>query len=231
VERGIEARHVAVGDGQDTQRLLDADAHLRLAADWRDDEADERDAEANKRDRSADSRDVHADVRDKAASDQPDLAGTRRFAAQDRHAAAMDRKAAAHERGHSRVDRKASGWDRSVSAQLKARLFEALDAADELADATLVIGQAQGTLMATLGCHAAEAMVEIGNRADREHVGLEEAARLILAEGSAAPSFGIRRSSAMPPPDCADQGGSGPPFAGSAGGGAVVPLGTLGVGR
>jgi hypothetical protein len=121
---GIEARHVALGDGQDTHRLLDADAHLRLAADWRDDEADERDAEANKRDRSADSRDVHADVRDKAASDQPDLAGTRRFAAQDRHAAAMDRKAAAHERGHSRVDRKASGWDRSVPAQLKARLFE-----------------------------------------------------------------------------------------------------------
>jgi hypothetical protein len=85
--------------------------------------------------------------------------------------------------------------------------------------------------MATVGCNAAEAMVEIGQRADRDRVGLEEAARLILAEGSDAPSFGICMSSAMLPPDCADEGGSDPPFTVSAGGGDVAPLGTLGVGR
>jgi hypothetical protein len=235
VEGGICARHDGRHDAahllENTQSLVDADARLRLAADGRDKDADERDADANERDRSAHGRDVRAEVRDAAVSDQPDMTGTRRFAAQDRHAAAEDREAAAYERLNSRVDRKASGWDRSISAQLKAQLFEALEHADQLADATLCIGQAQGILMSASGGNAAEAMTEIGNRADRGHVGLEEAARQILAEGAASKISDIRRSSVMPPPYCAEECSSGPPLAGSAGGGEVVPLGAGGVGR
>lgn len=185
-KQGVQAREDAAPDGESAQELLDADARMGLDADERDDAADERDAEARQRDRTAHARDVHAEVRDAAVSDQPDITGSRRFAAQDRDAAAKDRDAASYERLHSRVDRKASGWDRSVSSRMKAKLIEALEEADRFADATLVIGQAQGMLMVTSGGNASEAMMDIGHRADRDQVGLQEAARRILAEGAAS---------------------------------------------
>lgn len=191
-EQRIEGHADAALDGGSAQELVDADARMRQAADERDDAADERDAEARQRDRRSHARDVHAEVRDAAVSDQPDITGARRFAAQDRYAAAEDREAAAYERLHSRVDRKASGWDRSVSSRMKAKLIDALEEADGFADTTLVIGQAQGMLMAILGGNAAEAMIEIGDRADRDQVGLQEAARRILAEGARSGISGIR---------------------------------------
>jgi hypothetical protein len=161
----------------------------------RDGAADKRDAAAHERDLLANARDAHAEVRDAAVSEQPDIAGTRRFAAQDRHASADDREAAAYERLRARVDRHAASWDRLVAERIRTQLSKALEDGDKLPEATLLIGQAQGMLMATFGGNAAEAIIEVGARADRDQVGLQEAARRILAEGVAAGISGIRMPS------------------------------------
>ena len=181
--QGIDTRQDTALDGQH-EGLIDEDQRLRLDADDRDAAADDRDAVAAKRDSRADARDIHAQGRDAALSDQPDRTGARRFAGQDRRASAEDRREAGNDRLRSRVDRRASGWDRAVAAKAKARLLQALDDADKLPEVTLLIGQAQGLLMATFGGNAAEALVEIGDRADRDRVGLQEAARRTIAEGA-----------------------------------------------
>ena len=181
--QGIDARDAAASNGDWKARLVDDEARLRLAADGRDCAADERDAVADKRDRRADMRDDHADVRDEALSDRPDRTGARDFAAQDRRAAAADRVESAEDRLRARDDRKASTWDRSVAQAMQTRLMAALNDADTLPEATLIIGQAQGMLISEVGGNAAEAIMEIGDRADRDNVGLQEAARRILAEG------------------------------------------------
>ncbi len=190
-KRSLEAREAAARDGQNTS-LVDDDARLRLEADGRDDLADERDAAADERDRRANARDEHAEVRDDAMADQPDIGGTRRFAKQDRRASAEDRDEAGQDRRRASDDRTASSYDRSVAEQIKAQLLVALDDADKLPETTLLIGQAQGMLMSTFGGNAAEAIIEIGDRADRDQVGLQEAARRILADGAPSGISGIR---------------------------------------
>jgi hypothetical protein len=190
-KRSIEAREATVQDGRNAN-LVDDDARLRLEADGRDDAADERDTAADERDRRAVARDEHAEVRDDAMGDQPDIGGTRRFAEQDRRASAEDREEAGQDRRRASDDRTASSYDRSVAEQIKAQLLVALDDAEKVPETTLVIGQAQGMLMATFGGNAAEAMIEIGDRADRDQVGLQEAARRILADGAPSGIPGIR---------------------------------------
>ena len=194
-KRDIDAAHGAEPDGSSARQLDDDDARLRLDAESRDDAADERDAAAAQRDKEADARDTHAEVRDEAVSDQPDVTGTRRFAAQDRHASSEDRGASAHDRVEARDDRRASRWDRVVAERIRAQLIESLDDADKMPDVTLLIGQAQGMLMATFGGNAAEAMMEIGDRADRDEVGLQEAARRLLAGAASSGPAGIRTPS------------------------------------
>jgi hypothetical protein len=179
-ERG-SVRQDTVPDTSDTG-LVDDDAWVRLRAEGRDRAAGDRDAIADRRDRRADVRDAQAAVRDIAMSAQPDLADTRRLAAQDREASAEDRLASSHDRLLARDDRRASGWDRTVAEQIRAQLVAALNDTDKLPETTLLIGQAQGVLMATSGGDAAEAMIEIGVRADRDQISLQDAARRILAD-------------------------------------------------
>jgi hypothetical protein len=50
-------------------------------------------------------------------------------------------------------------------------------------------------LMSTFGGNATEAIIEIGDRADRDGVGLQEAARRILAEGATTGTPGMRLQS------------------------------------
>lgn len=173
-------------------RPNDQDVLLGLEADGRDDAAHERDASAVERDRRADARDTHADVRDAEMADAADFAATRRFAKQDRRASAEDRAEAGENRRRAGDDREASREDRSLAEQVKARLIAALDDAEKVPETTLLIGQAQGMLMSTSGGNAAEAMIEVGDRADRDGVGLQEAARRILAEGATTRLPGMR---------------------------------------
>lgn len=172
--------------------MLTDEARLRLA-DRRDDVADARDAEADRRDEIADARDVHADVRDQAQFDQPDLAGTRQFAAQDRQAASVNRQASAEDRSNAREGRLASRWDRPVAEQIKGQVLVAIDDADNLPEATLQIGLAQGMLVNTYGGTAGEALIDIADRADRDESGLEEAARRVVDDGAPSCIRGIRQ--------------------------------------
>jgi hypothetical protein len=191
---GSNAPRTAAPHDDESARLLDHDdARLQLNAASRDEAADDRDTAADERDEDADARDTHAEVRDEAVSDQPDVTGTRRFAAQDRSASSQDRGASADDRLEARADRKASSWDRIVAERIREQLIASLDDADKMPDVTLIIGQAQGMLMATFGGNAAEAMMEIGDRADRDEVGLQEAARRLLADGASSGPSGIRR--------------------------------------
>jgi hypothetical protein len=147
-----------------------------------DTDANLRDLHAEVRDRKAEVRDHNAQHRDDRISNQPDPEGGRRRAAHDREAAARDRVAADDDRQLARGDREAATWDRSVAEQMSAVLQQALNDADDLAEATLLIGQAEGMLMTALDVNVTEALIELGDRAAREQVGLQEAARRIIAE-------------------------------------------------
>jgi hypothetical protein len=151
-----------------------------------DTDANLRDLHAEVRDRKAEVRDHNAQHRDDRISNQPDPEGGRRRAAHDREAAARDRVAADDDRQLARGDREASTWDRSMAQQMAARLQQALNKADDLAEATLLIGQAEGMLMTALDVSVTEALIELGDRAAREQVGLQEAARRIIAERRAS---------------------------------------------
>ena len=170
------------GEVTDPAELLSPEEKQRLA-DLRDADANRRDRDAEARDRNAEGRDAHANARDEWLSDEPDLMGSRRRAAHDRDAAARDRAAADYDRERSRHDRRASAWDRSVAQQAETQLWQALINADDLVEATLVIGQAQGVLSTALHLDAIDALIELADRASLDKVGLQEASRRILAEG------------------------------------------------
>jgi hypothetical protein len=148
----------------------------------RDIAANCRDLAAEDRDHTAEVRDHNAGVRDPRVASQPDPEGTRRKAARDRHAAARDRAAADDDRQHARTDRDASRSDLSAAQQVEIHLREALNKTDDLAESILLLGQAQGLLMDVLDADATEALVELEQRAARAGIGLQEAARQIIAE-------------------------------------------------
>jgi hypothetical protein len=173
--------------------LLTEEAWLRLA-DARDAAADERDAAADRRDEIADAGDVHAAARDEALSEHPDQWGSRRFAAQERQSAADNREASADDRHEARDDRQSSRWDRTVAEQIKALLLFAIDDADNLPEAILSIGRAQVMLVDTFGGTAAQALIELADRADRDATGLDEAARQVIADGAPSNINGVRTS-------------------------------------
>jgi hypothetical protein len=169
----------------DPHELLSEEAKQRLS-DLRDTDANRRDVAAEVRDRHAEVRDHAAEVRDDRLSSGPGPKGDRRRAAEDRKAARHDRAAADDDRQQAHDDREVSRWDRSVAAQREADLMRALHDADDLAEATLLIGRAQGMLMHALGGDPTDALIELGDRASRDHVGLQEAARRIIAEDHAS---------------------------------------------
>jgi hypothetical protein len=61
-------------------------------------------------------------------------------------------------------------------------LLAALEDADDIAEATLLIGQALGLLMKTHDAGAGDALIGLEDRAARDNVGLPEAARRTIAE-------------------------------------------------
>ena len=165
----------------DPNEVVSVEEKQRLS-DLRDTDADRRDLEVELRDGYAEIRDRNAQVRDDTLSGEPDPGGRRRQAARDRRAAADDREASAQDRQSAAVDRKVSQWDRSVASQREAQLLDVLNDAADLAGSTLLIGQAQRILMRALDADPLEALIELGDRAARQQVGLQEAAQRISAE-------------------------------------------------
>jgi hypothetical protein len=165
----------------DADELLSVEEKQRLS-DLRDTDANRRDLNAEVRDRYAEVRDHNAEVRDDKLSGEPDPRGSRRRAAKDRAAAADDREASGDDRQHARGDREVSRWDRSVARQREEQLLQALRDTDDLAESTLLIGQAQGMLMEALHADPLEALIELGDRASQDHLDLQEAARRLIAE-------------------------------------------------
>ena len=168
----------------DPDELLSDEAKKRLS-DLRDGDANYRDLNAEIRDHNAEVRDQSAEARDQKVAGQPDSVGSRRRAASDRTASARDRAASDDDRQHAREDRTVSRWDRSVAQQMATHLLSALDDADDIAVATLLIGQALGRLMTTLDVDAGDALLELEDRAARDGEGLPEAARRIIADPQA----------------------------------------------
>jgi hypothetical protein len=176
---------VAAPDDPDELSLVEEKQRL---SDLRDTDANRRDLVAEVRDRYAEIRDHNAQVRDDKLSGEPDPEGGRRRSAKDRKAAADDREAADADRQLAHVDRKVSRSDRTVARQREAQLLQALNDAADLAGSTMLIGQAQGRLVQALDTDPLSALIELGDRAARQQVGLQEAARQVLAESHVAAS-------------------------------------------
>ena len=191
-EKSAEA-HAAESSPLDdlTERYKDAEADDRAAAE-RDRDARGADQEAATRDRAAEGRDAEAESRDDAAAalryplspfaerrkargDREDSADDRVLAAEDRDRARGNREAAARSRGRA-------GDDRGAVAIAVAYLRELLAQAEDQAEHTATIGQAQGMIMAARDCSPLEALLELTTRAVRDKSEIEAAAREIVRE-------------------------------------------------
>ena len=169
--------------GVASDALVSDEAKQRFA-DLRDTDASKRDLAAEVRDRQAEIRDSTSEVRDALLADQDDSVGPRWRAARDREAAAHDRAASNDDRQVAREDREVSRWDRAVARTVEVDLRNALAEAENLAEATALIGQAQGVIMADLEVAAVDALIELSRCAEGAQVGLQEATRRTISSAS-----------------------------------------------
>ena len=166
-----------------SDELLSDEAKQRLA-DTRDTDANKRDLAAEVRDHDAGVRDRNAQVRDERQAELADSVGPRERAARDRKAAARDRAASDSDRQLARADREVSRWDRAVARTVEADLRQALAETDNVAETTLLIGQAQGVIIADQGGDAVDALIELRARAAADDVALLDAARETVSGAS-----------------------------------------------
>ena len=149
-----------------------------------DERAGERDAVAAEADTAADWRDYAAERGDAAASDDHpiEVIHERSRAASDRSHAASDRKRARHDREAAEHDRWRAGEDRGAAhdavSQLKGLLYRAEDD-DEV---MILIGQAQGMIMAARDATPLEALLELSARAAKDGIELGAAADAIVRD-------------------------------------------------
>lgn len=175
------SRHTEAGlEKRDRERVAEADDQ---AADERDDQAEAADQSASIRDRVADKRDAESVA---VIADAPPET-VRRRAAEDREAAADDRSSALDDRFESHIARKRSkserdraADDRDAARSTLAYVRDLVDQAEDKADDTLLIGQAQGQLMKAQGVGAAEALLEVFKEAARTNRDLAGAARQVV---------------------------------------------------
>jgi hypothetical protein len=178
---------------EDSLAELDREAHRHdAAADTRDDQAKAADRDADARDRVAETRDDRASRRDAAEQDEIGGAGRTsrsRSAARDREASAGDRISAVEDRERARRHRKASRDDRSFAAAYRGAAADAaavyrtlVERAEDNAEDMLLIGQAQGILMVSHDLSAAQALLEIYTRANRDRFTVSGAAQSIVED-------------------------------------------------
>jgi hypothetical protein len=145
-----------------------------------------RDVVATEADRAADRRDQTARRSDTTEpEDEPSvIAKERTSAARDRSHAAADRKRARHDREDSEHDRWRAGEDRGAAhdavSQLRGLLYRAQDD-DEV---MIMLGQAQGMIMAARDATPLEALLELSARAAKDGIELGAAADAIVREAN-----------------------------------------------
>lgn len=146
--------------------------------------ATKRDDVAAEADRAAEQRDLVANRSDAAAPDDGVIEATqvRERAADDRSRAAADRERSRQDRCASQHDRWRAGEDRGAAhdsvSQLKGLLYRAEDDNEVM----LLLGQAQGMIMAARDATPLEALVELSARAATDHTELGAAATAIVRE-------------------------------------------------
>jgi hypothetical protein len=148
-----------------------------------DERAAERDNVAAEADRSADQRDEAADRRQSILAEQPtDPTEERSRAAEERFRSAGDRKRARRDREASRRDRDRAEDDRGAAhdavSQLKGLLYRAEDD-DEV---MILLGQAQGMIMAARDATPLQALLELSARAAEDGTELVAAADAIVRD-------------------------------------------------
>jgi hypothetical protein len=174
-------------------------AELHRAAHGRDIAADVRDDQAKVADRDADARDLVAQRRDDRAARREAVhrdsavpasrVADSRSALRDREASAGDRISALEDRARARQSRKASRDDRQRAAGDRGAAVDAtviyrklVEQAEDNAEDMLLIGQAQGILMASHNISAAQALLAVYTRANRDGAGVSEAAQSIIED-------------------------------------------------
>ena len=173
---------------RDQEEAAEADDRV---GDVRDDRANADDERARARDREAEARDDRADDRETSGIEGllPVLFSSRNRARRDRANAAQDRAEAAEDRYRARADRNSASDDRHRAAKDRgvthdafAHLRAMLDEAEADKENMLVVGRAQGQLMAVRGLRSVDALIELATRATRDETGLAGAAQRVLAE-------------------------------------------------
>jgi hypothetical protein len=148
-----------------------------------DERAARRDEAADQADRAADQRDEAADRRNSILADQAtDPTEERGRAAEERSRAAGDRERARRDREASRTDRDRADDDRGAAhdavSQLKGLLYRAEDD-DEV---MILLGQAQGMIMAARNTTPLQALLELSARAAEDGTELVAAANAIVRD-------------------------------------------------
>jgi hypothetical protein len=148
-----------------------------------DERAAQRDEAAAHADEKAEARDEVAAAHHRAVPDElSDPTEERRRAADDRSAAAGDRRRARHDRAASRGDRERADDDRGAAhdaiSQLKGLLYRAEDD-DEV---MILLGQAQGMVMAARDSTPLQALLELASRAAEDGTELVAAAGAIVRD-------------------------------------------------
>jgi hypothetical protein len=153
-----------------------------------DEQAAKRDVAAGEADRQADRRDAAAEVRDTAAghySVNPER--ERRRAADDRSHAVEDRRRASQDRESARADRHRAAEDRGGAHDAMSMLKGLLYRAEDDDEVMVLVGQAQGMIMAARDATPLQALLELSARAAQDGTELVAAARAIVRETKSGP--------------------------------------------
>ena len=148
-----------------------------------DQRATERDDAAVQADEEAEERDEVAAARSRALPDDlSDPAEERRRAADDRSAAAADRSRARRDRAASRDDRERADDDRGAAHDAVSQLKGLLYRAEENDEVMILLGQAQGMVMAARDATPLQALLELSVRAAEDGTELVTAAQAIVRD-------------------------------------------------
>ena len=112
------------------------------------------------------------------------VAEERRRAADDRSHAAGDRDRARQDREASQHDRWRASEDRGAAHDAVSQLLGLLYRAEDDAEVMLVLGQAQGLIMAARDATPLEALIELSARAAKDGTELSAAANAIVSDAN-----------------------------------------------
>jgi hypothetical protein len=159
--------------------------------DERDRVAARDDKRAAERDEAAAEADAVADQRDRAATRSSDsasgdesrqVAEERRHAADDRAHAAGDRDRARRDREASEHDRRRASEDRGAAHDAVSQLKGLLHRAEDDDEVMILLGQAQGMIMAARDATPLQALLELSARAADDGTELVAAVHAIVRE-------------------------------------------------